>query len=153
MSWEKCMKEYTEPLGGTLTSSQVDTDQILLTYYVEGHPILREGIWQVPILQQHHAIAIWGACTNERPLAILPVGIGHSRTLPYCHTVAKVPRRRNWLHHQMGQGKTIGHYHGEECSKFHLEKASFAALESPGSSSLTMESNSTIMHSKIFANN
>ena len=38
------MKEYAEPLGGTLTSSQVDIDQILLTYYAEGFPVLREGI-------------------------------------------------------------------------------------------------------------
>ena len=65
---------------------------------------------------------IRGIYTNERPLAIRPMEIGHSRTLPHRNTAAKVPCRRDRLLHQIGQGKTISHYHGEECLKLHLEK-------------------------------
>ena len=74
------------------------------------------------MLQQHHAIAIGGTYTNERPLAIRPMGVGHSRTLPHSDATTQVPYRRDRLFHQMGRGKTIGHYRGEKCLKFRLEK-------------------------------
>ena len=53
------------------------------------------GMTQVPTLQQNHTTAIKGTHTNEQPLAVRPIGIGHSRTLPHCHTAAQVPRRKD----------------------------------------------------------
>ena len=76
----------------------------------------------MPTLQQHHRETNRGTYTDERHLAFCPVGIGPSWTLPYCYMAAQIPRRRDRLLHQMGQGKTIGHYYREKCPKFHLEE-------------------------------
>ena len=111
-----------ESLEGTLASSKADTSRVLLAYYAVGHPVLHESVWQVPALQQHHMIAISRTNNNKRPLAVRPVGIGHSRTYPYGNMTAQVPYPRDRLLHQMGQGRTIGYYHEEKCPKLHLEK-------------------------------
>ena len=91
---------------------------MLLAYYVKGCPILCKGVWQVPTLQQHHATVKRGTYTKERPLAIRPMGIGHSRTLSYWLMAAQVPHRRDWLCHQMGWGQNIGHYHRKNVWNF-----------------------------------
>ena len=66
--------------------------------------------------------AIERAYTNERPQVIRPMGVGHSRALPYSIVATQIPCRRDQLLHQMGLGSTIGHYHGEKCLKLRLEK-------------------------------
>ena len=67
-------------------------------------------------------IAIKETYTNRRPLAVCPMGIGHSKTLPHGNMVAQVPCRGDRLLHQMDRGKTIGHYHREKRLKFRQEK-------------------------------
>ena len=70
-------------------------------------------------------MAIRGNHTNEQPLAIRLLGIGHSRTLPHGNMATQVPCYRDRLLHQIGQGRTIAHYHGEKCLKLCLEKYHF----------------------------
>ena len=111
-----------ELFRGTLTGSQANIGWILLAHYVEGCTVLCEGMWQVPTLQQHHAATNWGTYTNERPLAFHPMGIRHSWAFSLCHMVAQIPCHRDPLLHQMGWGKTIGHYHREKCLELHLGK-------------------------------
>ena len=76
----------------------------------------------MPTLQQHHAIAIREAYSYERPLAISPIRIGHSRTLPHCHTATQVPYRGDQLLYKIGRSRTIGHYYKEKYPELYLEK-------------------------------
>lgn len=111
-----------EPLESMLTGSQAETGLILLACHANRHPILRKGVWQVSTLQQRHATTFRGTYTNERPLAVCPMGVGHRRTFAHYNTAAQIPHHGDRLLYQMGQGKTIGHYHRKECTKLHLEK-------------------------------
>lgn len=58
------------------------TSRVLLAYYVERHPVLREGVRQMPKLQQHHTTTVRIAYPDELSLAIPSVGARHNGTVP-----------------------------------------------------------------------
>jgi len=54
-----------------------------LAHYAEGHPVLLEGMRQMPTLQLYHTATVRIAYSNERFLAIRTIGARHNRTLPH----------------------------------------------------------------------
>ena len=76
----------------------------------------------MPTLQQRHTTTDGGTHNNERPLAICPIGIRHSRYFSHSCAAAQVPRYGDRLIHQKGRSRTISHYHEKERLELCLEK-------------------------------
>ena len=88
-----------KPFGSTIAGSQAHTSRVLLAYYIEGHSVLREGVQQMPMLQQHYITTVRTTYPNECFLTIHLMGAQHNGTLPYGNTTSQIPRLKDQLFH------------------------------------------------------
>ena len=63
-----------EPLGRTITSTQIDQSRILLAYNDEGCIILSPILRQMPEVQQSHQAAVRKTDTYDGTLAVRAMG-------------------------------------------------------------------------------
>ena len=91
-----------KPLRGAIIGPQAHTSRVLLAFNVEGYPILREGIWQVPTLQQCRKATVRTTHPDKRLMAFRSIGTKHHRTLSNGNATTQVPCCWDWLLHQMG---------------------------------------------------
>ena len=60
--------------------------RVLLAHYVEGYPVLHEGVRQMPMFQQHHKVIVEETYPNKRTLAIRLVGLDIMGPFPIAAT-------------------------------------------------------------------
>ena len=84
-----------KPFRVALAGSQTNTSKVLLAHLAEGHPVLRKGMQQMLMIQQHHSIAIRAAYPNERSLAIRSIRAQHNWILSHGNASDQIPCCRN----------------------------------------------------------
>ena len=84
-----------KPFRGALAGSQTNTSSLLLAHHAEGQLVLRKGVQQMPMIQQHHSAAIRAAYSNEHSLSICSMGARHNGILPHGNVSDQIPCCRN----------------------------------------------------------